>query len=436
MNRKKYENFTMLLPAAVLFALLYRTVMQEIANPLSDVNGHVYVYILGFLQDGFLSGWKEVPYCMWHLPVLFLYKVCGVPLANGAGLVSGFFAALGYLVTYDLIRRYAERRNLGVSPLMSALISFSFSLVQGIYVDFWDAGERFSGIFSMNPLHNPTHMAVRPFAMLCFALVVDLWAVTEEGKEGLFFPVERDVKKYRILLTVMLFLSAMAKPVFAEMFVPAVAFTMLVRWIAKCTRKEEGKAYFAECLRMLLCAVPALVYILLQFLAYFMWGGSYGSDGGFTVTSWMEVWSLFSDNVLLSILCGMAFPIYILLLSGKWFLENAMGRLALVGYGIGLLEAALLGEGGVKLSHGDFLWPMMCGMLLWWLAALLRLLELEGLQGATAVTAPKAADETTPARDARAGAAPNLRNALLCGAWLLFLAHVIFGFLYLRTLMG
>jgi hypothetical protein len=376
MNRKENEKLIMLLPAAVLFALMYRIVMQELINPLSDMNGHVYVYILGFLQDGFWSGFKEVPYLLWHLPVLVMYRFLHIPLENGAGLVSGFFAAFGYLVTYDLIRRFSEKKGLEIGPLTNAAVSFGFSVVQGIYVDFWDAGERFNGIFSMNPLHNPTHMAVRPFAMLCFALVADLWTV-EKGGEGSFFAVERDPKKYKWLLMLYLFLSAMAKPVFAEMFVPAVAFTMLVRWICKMVRKEDAKAYFGECLQMLLCAVPALLYILLQFLAYFAWGGSYGSDGGFTLTHWMEVWSLFSENVLLSILCGMAFPIWILVISGKSFLREEMGRLALIGYGIGLLEAALLGESGVKLSHGDFLWPMMCGMLLWWLAALLQLLRLE-----------------------------------------------------------
>ncbi|MCR4895606.1 MAG: hypothetical protein K5891_02405 [Lachnospiraceae bacterium] len=415
MNRKENEKLIMLLPAAILFALMYRIVMRELQNPLSDMNGHVYVYILGFLQDGFWEGFKEVPYLLWHLPVLAMYRFLHIPLENGAGLVSGFFASFGYLVTYDLIRRFSEKKGLGIGPLTAAAVSFGFSVAQGIYVDFWDAGERFNGIFSMNPLHNPTHMAVRPFALLCFALVADLWAVTEEGKEGTFFPVERNVKKYRILLSVLLFFSAMAKPVFAEMFVPAVAFTMLARWIVKCIRKEDGKAYFGECLRMLLSAVPALLYILLQFLAYFAWGGSYGSDGGFTVTRWMEVWSLFSDNILLSVLCGMAFPIFMCVLSGRWFVKNAMGRLALTGYGIGLLEAALLGESGVKLSHGDFLWPMMCGMLLWWLVALLRLLELESAERENA---------------------GSLRSVLLSGAWLLFLAHVIFGVIYLRSLMG
>lgn len=57
-----------------------------------------------------------------------------------------------------------------------------------------------------------------------------------------------------------------------------------------------------------------------------------------------------------------------------------MGKLALLGYLIGVLEAALLGEGGGKLGHGDFLWPMMCGMQLMWTAALLRLLVLEHIR--------------------------------------------------------
>ena len=414
MNETKKTSPLILVPAALLFYLVYASVMKEIKNPLSDVNGHVCVYLITFLQDGFFAGWKEVPYCMWHLPVLFLYRVLNVPLEAGAALTSGFFAAFGYLVTYWMIRRYADSRAPEVSDFAASILALGFSLAQGLYFYWLDAGERFTGIFSMNPLHNPTHMAVRPFALLCFALVVDLWGAQEdETYLGIFFPVELSRKKYNLLLAVFLFLSAMAKPVFAEMFIPAVALLMLIRLIRLAFRRDGSAApYFRECLTMLLCAVPALVYILFQFLAYFFWGGSYASDGSFAVTRWMEVWHLFSDNVLLSILCGMAFPIYMIVIDASFFIRHRIGRLSLAGYGIGLLEAACLGESGVKLSHGDFLWPMMCGMLLLFMSATLHALQLE-----------------------HSPVIGKGRRALVWVGWTLLLAHVFCGITYLYTLL-
>ena len=57
---------------------------------------------------------------------------------------------------------------------------------------------------------------------------------------------------------------------------------MLYRLLKLCVRKDERKTeYFRHCVYTFLCALPALFYILLQFLAYFFWGGSYGADGSF-----------------------------------------------------------------------------------------------------------------------------------------------------------
>ena len=127
----------------------------------------------------------------------------------------------------------------------------------------------------------------------------------------------------------------------------------------------------------------------------------------------MEVWRLYTENVTLSIVLGMAFPLFLVLIDGGFFVREDMGRLALTGYAVGLLEAASLGEGGEKLSHGDFLWPMMCGMLLMWMTAMMRLLVLERTQ-----------------TDSKG------KRALVNVAWALFCIHVLCGLLYFKELIG
>ena len=164
---------------------------------------------------------------------------------------------------------------------------------------------------------------------------------------------------------------------------------------------------------MLYCAVPALVFILIAFLAYFLFGGSYGADGSFMITKWMEVWSMFTDNVLLSMALGMAFPLFLIMIDVRFFWKDNMGKLALTGYIVGFLEAALLGEGGIKLSHADFIWPMMSGMLLMWMASVLHLLKLEKEHG-----------------DTRA------KCVLIDVAWVIFCLHVLCGLLYIKELSG
>lgn len=415
MERSKRDDLAVIFLGAVLAYLMYLVVMSELPRTLSDYNGHTYVYLPMFKRGTLAEGWKTVPYCMWHIGVLTLNRLLRIPLETSAAYVSSFFQVSAYFVMYWMIRRYTEAKGEMLGAARSAGIAFGLSAAQGLYFDWLDTGSRFIGIFSMNPIHNPTHMSVRPFALLCFCLVCDIWGrQKDEAYRGVFFRVERGLKRYYVYLAAALFLSSMAKPVFAEMFIPAVGLLMLGEWIGRIRKKDgSGSAYFRQCLTTLLCAVPSLAYILLQFLAYFFWGGSYGADGSFTVTGWMEVWSLFSENVILSIALGMAFPLFLVLIDGVFFLREDMGRLALAGYAAGLLEAAVLGEGGGKLSHGDFLWPMMCGMLLMWMAAMLRLLVLERTQA-----------QTTG------------RRMLVGAAWGLFSLHVLCGLLYLWELIG
>ena len=162
---------------------------------------------------------------------------------------------------------------------------------------------------------------------------------------------------------------------------------------------------------MLLCSLPALAYMVLQFTLYFILGGSYGSEGGLVITKFLEVWGMYSENVGLSVLLGMAFPLFIVLINVRYFLKDDLGRLALACYGVGFLEAALLGESTV-LSFGDFIWPLMSAMLVMWVVSVLRLLVLERTQADT-----------------------GLRRNLLNIGWSLFFLHVLCGYLYFKDMM-
>lgn len=414
MKQNKRNDLLIIFAGIVMSYFFYLAVIQSLSETLADYNGHTYVYLPMFTGSTWFDGWKMVPYCMWHLCVLGLNHLLHIPLEDSVAYVSCFFQLFTYLVMYWMLRRFLAARGTVLSTTKACAIALGLSISQSLYFHWMDTGDRFLGTFSMNPLHNPTHTCVRPFALLCFCLVCDIWGKQKDDNyRGIFFQVERGLKRYYIYLAILLMLSSMAKPVFMEMFVPAVGIVMLAEWICRILRKDgSARPYFKHCLWMLLCAAPSLLYILLQFLAYFFWGGSYGADGSFMITRWMEVWSIFSENIILSIALGMAFPLYVMLIDIRYFLRQDMGRLALTGYVIGILEAALLGEGGSKLSHADFIWPMMCGMLLVWMTAILRLLDLEETQTGTK------------------------GKRLLVGlGWMLFSLHILFGILYLKDMI-
>lgn len=356
--------------AVLLSVLTYFSILKEFTNELSDYCGHVYSYIPLLQGDKLAEGWMSIPYFLWHTFVIILHRIIEVPIEPAAALVSCGFACLSFGILYYMIDRYCKARNAALTPFTVATLAFSLCVIQRIILPWADI----QGDFTINPMHNPTQMCVKPFSLLCFAFTYDIFEKLKNAShEGTFISMRKGLLRAYIALAVVLFLSGMAKPTFAEMFIPTVGLLMLFEWGCRVVRKNTtAKAYFIELCKMFLVAVPTICYILLQFLAYFVWGGSYGmEESHMIITSWMEVWKLFSENIPLSILLSLGFPLLILMLDIRFFLKDNLGRIALVGFIVSLLEAGLLTEES-KMTHGDFLWPMMSGMLLLWVVATMR----------------------------------------------------------------
>ncbi|MCM1027366.1 MAG: hypothetical protein NC432_13100 [Roseburia sp.] len=409
MEKEKRDYLPTLLFGLLLAFLTYNYVLKDLRLGGGDYWSHAHTFLHLFTKDTWLQAWMTVPHCLWHLTTLLFNRLLLIPLDSAVAYATCIYTLFAFLVTYWMVQRVTEAAGRADSPARAGFIAFGMCMVQPLYFYWLDGGERYLGPFSMNPIHNPTFMCVKGFSLLCFCLVIDIWGrQKDEAYRGIFFRVENGLRRYYIYLAVLLLLSAIAKPTFAEMFIPAVAFVMLGEWIAKIRRKDgSAKPYFRHCLTTLLCAFPTLLYILLQFLAYFIWGGSYEGEGGSVgFTKWLEVWHLFTENVGLSVALGMAFPLFMILINGIYFLKSDCGRLSLAAYGVGFLEAALLGEQGNKLEHGNFLWPLMSGMLLLFTASMMRLLVLERTEADT-----------------------KGRRILLSSAWVLFCLHVLYGLL-------
>ena len=87
-----------------------------------------------------------------------------------------------------------------------------------------------------------------------------------------------------------LFISATAKPVFAEMFIPAVGIAMLLRCRSVKYLKENLIPAFVA-------ALPTVIIIFLMYFLYVKVGGSYVDSEGVVITSFLQVWSYFSENI-------------------------------------------------------------------------------------------------------------------------------------------
>lgn len=412
--KKNTEDFLGICYAVVLCYFVYSIVQNQLSYILSDYNGHLYVYYPLFSKEFFIEAWQTVPYFLWHGVVFILENLFHIPIENAAGYTSCFFAVFSYgVIRWVFLKIFEGIDGDSSNSQKASTLAFCLSIVQGIYVDFFDIEGRYLGIFSMNPLHNPTQMCVLGIAVLCMVLTYDIVCMQKKKDyNGIFFHVEKNPKRYYILLAILLLLSTLAKPTFAEMFILAVGIFMLGE-LCSCTFKDrkQGKKYFKHCFHMFLCSIPALMYILLQSIDYFVMGGSYSGETSVIFTGCGEVWSIFSENIILSIVLGMAFPLYVFLLHPAFFLKTNLGKLGIISYLVGLMEALFLAESGIKFTHANFMWPMCSGMAMMWLVSVIEMVMLEKQ------------------------AVSKRKNILVQIGWFIFAAHVLCGYLYIKELL-
>ena len=403
-NTRPVSDYLPILGFALLLSyFMYQTVMHALPADMTDYNGHVYTYLATFTGSSAFRSWMMSPYYMWHSVALFFRLVLRLPIEESAVASSCFFYLASYFITVFMIKKWCANKNIRASVTLIGFSSFALTMIQPIWISFLDVGiARALGAFSINPLYNPTHMTARPFALLCFMLTADLWEL-EGGHKPVFFGQSK--KRTLMLLAIALFFSALAKPVFAEMFIPAVGVAMLLRCRSVKYLKENLIPAFVA-------ALPTVIIIFLMYFLYVKVGGSYVDSEGVVITSFLQVWSYFSENIPLSILFMMSFPIYILVIDCKNFLATSIGKLGTISFIIGFLEAAFLGEGGEKFYHGNFIWPMMFAALLLWASAFLHFLSME---------------TKSSSRSAK---------VLIMIGWILILIHVHYGFQYLFDSIG
>ena len=95
--------------AAIIFGLLtayisYRIVLVELSNIVSDMTGHVYVYLpLLLKKETFTQGLGAAPYFLWHLVTIIGYKVFGIPLEYASAYTNSLFAIFTYIVGYFFV---------------------------------------------------------------------------------------------------------------------------------------------------------------------------------------------------------------------------------------------------------------------------------------------------------------------------------------------
>lgn len=355
----------------LVFVLYYLVAFSYCLDPgLQDMKAHAEFANDFYFSDGhFLVAWMRVPYMLWHICVKVLVAKLGFPLADATSFVFAMFGVFSFAITtrfiYALVKKYTKKNVLMISSIGSLILCFVGPLCCMWFGDAYGCGS-----FSPNPLHNPTHMAVKGFGMLLLMAGIDVIR-TYCDEETIFFKKKKNLYLY---FGIALFFSTIAKPTFMYMLLPAGFIVFLID-LVKAFVKKDGKAKViaSSALKVFISCIPSLIYFVLEYCAFYFWG----DETNFTsvvLTKPFEVWHMFTDDILKCIILGMCFPLFMWITNAGYFLKRIEGRLATAAYLVGMLEFILLKESEPRTSAANFAWCMMSGMVVFFAVAVVRLI--------------------------------------------------------------
>lgn len=361
--------------SVLLFVIIYQYALEQfIGDELTDLKWHTRL-VSDIHLDRLWTTWLKVPYLMWHFSVKAFIKFAKMPITEAAACVQGLYAGLTYWLTFYLLDKTASGAVNKDIKISAAFVSFMLGLVMPLYV-YWFNPSQYIGQFSINPIHNPTHMAVKPFGLICFMLAVDL-LLLYKGKEPLYFDKIKKDKPYYILFSVFLLVSAFTKPTFMYMLLPAGAGYLLIDLLFALIRKDGSwKKVWGFMWRIGCASVPAILYLFMEYAAFYLWGGE--KEDSIAIYPFLTLWHMISASVSRSLRLSMAFPFWMVVTNPRYFWKSIEGRLSIIGYIVGTLEFSFFVETGERMWDLNFAWCMMSGMLLLWVVSAVRLIVLTG----------------------------------------------------------
>ena len=362
----------------IMFVLFYRQCVEYQGLYLSDMKAYIQE------AQGIDSGYSfPYPIMFWIAKVFMVFvnpelaMACTVTLLNSFSLILVKY----YMDIYvrDMLSKEECEWNLGWDVLTS-LLALSLLFVAMLYAPRghgffgFDYIYRCNGSYTPNPFWNATYLATRPFSIVCFFSGIRLLDCYEKKVD----------KGDWMVFMVSLLLTTMTKPSYTLVAVAAFAVIMLYRLIKSRFGNLKQSILFG------LAFIPAGCALLYQYAGVFTGTNSMGEETGigFGIGT---AWSLFSNNIPLSIFMAAAFPLGVLainfpkLKSTTWFRHGWQIWIS------GFIMFLCLFEKGFRLPHMNFSWGYMHGLFFVFLISVLMLLhnsiEKKGKIRAAVITA-------------------------------------------------
>ena len=350
---------TVLLLAMTLYLTYHQT--RYAWQGITDTGYHSDV--LAYMQEvmGIDSGYSfPYPIMFWLAGLLRLV----LPIEWAMALVITGLQVLSFAVLRHYFAKYLQKKVpdcFGWHKVLSTISAFAILFYSMIFVyNHPFPGTRFyyMGVFSPNPFHNATYMAMRPFSIVCVFLFVDLLETYEQ---------KPDLKK-AVCFSVALLLATMTKPSFTIVFCGAAGLIMLYRMCrSKCSN-------FKNTVLLGCMFIPTFMDLIYQYGGVFVGPDSKGQETGIGFALF-RVWKEYCSNYAVAIVLVIFFPLVVLLCQYRKIRTNTLYRFGWQIYGMSLAMFVLLYEKGFRAVDANFSWGYMIGAFFLVMSSLLVLLE-------------------------------------------------------------
>ncbi len=196
---------------------------------------------------------------------------------------------------------------------------------------------------SPNIWHNVTLWTVKPFALLTILFTLKALKL-------------QNIKLY-IYAILFALVSIFAKPSFIVIFIPSLILFMIT------------KKYF---LKIQIFFLAILIFISFAILLYQMLF-TFNTDSSI-IFDFLGVWSLNSNNISISIILTLAFPLIFTLIYRK-SLQNDYILLSWIQTFFGIILFMCFAESGPRYSHGNFAWSFMIALSILYLFSIIEFVK-------------------------------------------------------------
>jgi len=298
-----------------------------------------------------------ISYPLWHMCVRIWGEFFPLDKLNAA---SGITALFNCFALWSVMFVWNKLSQVKIEFETVSFYSVCLLLVGPLSLPVFNR-RYYLGQGSPNVWHNPTNIAVKGFAILCFVLVVYLLESAKKDKE---------LKLQYIGLSILLFFSALAKPTFLQGFIPGLGLYMVFALIVKGFKQHVKRFIY-----IVLAFVPAVCIIVFQFICSFYVVNNIAEGGGIGI-EFGRVLHRWSPNLAVSLFLAFAFPLIVLLINFKIMIKKVPVQLALFYELAAWGESALFYEKGIREADGNWMWGSFLSMLIVWMVFLISYIEI------------------------------------------------------------